>query len=1361
MKHKFQKISGIIFSLGIFFQCLSPFYSAFAQENSQNLAAGGIATATYEELDGTGNIKSPALHVNDGDLSTRWSSYYYGGTSTLPQAVQIDLQEVCQIEEVTSYWYGDGRTYGYDLYLSQKPAVVGGVLREPAEAGATVVADLKASGSGESDGQGSVPTVVELEQAVQARYVTLVCRKVSTGSTAAVWEIEIAGERRGKAGTIVSLEEVPDRTVLYGTPVEELGLEAFVDATLDNQTVVQTPLKWSCDEYHPDRSGTYRFTGTPDLSGLPQVANPQGIQVTAMITVLEQGETFAGRKQVSLNDGWRFYKGAVLNAAAVDFDDGGWEKVDLPHTWNAFDGQDGGNDYYRGEGWYRRSFPWRQEYEEKQLFLEFEGSNIQTDVYINGQLAGTHKGGYTAFRFNITPYIVPEQANQIAVRVDNRYTQEIAPLTGDFTFFGGLYRGVSLLAVEPAGHVELLDHGAEGLYLTPTDVSDSQATLRVNADIVNDSAQPQSLTVTAELRNPEPGSVKWIDSVLPREWLPFDPREMTPGGSIAVLSQSMVIPAGGSEAFEQIFTVENPRLWNGKSDPYRYEVELVVRDESGEVLDRISDFVGFRYDEVDADKGYFLNGNSYPLRGVNRHQDRQDMGWAIHDAEHEQDFALIYEIGANTVRLAHYPQADYFYELCDMYGIVVWAEIPFVNEIGGDGSYEEPNAARQAFFETTRQQLTELIRQQYNRPSIICWGLQNEIRHGDFEGVAQKFLSELNDLAHAEDPTRFTTQALYNATTSDTATWPSDVVSWNLYSGWYYGTADGFGSDVDSRRAKDPDRPVGISEYGFGANISHHQEVPLKPKVDQYDSIQSEEYQCLAHEKAWAAIDSRDYLWATHVWNMFDFAVDNRNEAQEPGKNNKGLVTYDRQTKKDAFYFYKANWSDQPVLHINSKRFAVRETDSIQVKGYSNLDSVELIVNGMSCGTLTQEELEQKTVFVWEDISLKPGENIAVMRGVKNGQTYEDTAVWKYGDAGDATVASAVLRIDQAAQTIALTQPVRVQDLAALLTVGEDAVWQVLQADEITLVPEGEIQPGMLLRVTSGNGENTLLYAFVMDNLATGHPAKASSAYAVEDSQAGYAVDGDSSTRWTADMGSSARYPEWLTVDLGQSYILDRVDIDWYTGSGDRAYYYQIEVSEDGLDYHAVAVHTENTVAGCTTDDLKGIRGRFVRLTVTGNSEFAQKPTAAASLFELRVYGWNIASNAYTIDDTAHTITLPRIADGVPVAKFWGNISLTGQVTPALTGKEVLTGGERLILTDVWGRERVYTLLISPLQKGDVDANGDISAADALLALQAATGKLKLTDTQQSTADVDEKDGVTSSDALLILQFATQKIRRF
>ena len=415
-----------------------------------------------------------------------------------------------------------------------------------------------------------------------------------------------------------------------------------------------------------------------------------------------------GRNKENICEGWKFQFGdSSENPGTEDFDDSSWENVNVPHTWNNLDAQDGGTNYKRGAGWYRKEIQWKAEYEGKRIYIEFLGSSLETTVYVNGEKQGVpHKGGYTAFRYDITDSL-REGTNVIAVKADNTWTESIIPLSGDFSVFGGIYRDVSLVVTDPV-HVDLEDHGSNGLYLQTTNVSEAAADLTVRSRIINDSDESLGVTVTAVLKKPDSFEeiAEISEPIFDVENMVAAPGEMP----VATLTETFTLEAGEEREFNEKTTVVNPHLWNGMEDPFRYQVDLTV-EVDGKVVDDVSDYVGFRYFRVDKNNGFYLNGKKYPLRGVSRHQDRQDMGSAITTKEHDEDFGMIYEIGANSVRLAHYPQAPYFYDLCDRYGIVVWAEIPFVDQVGTAGD----------FYEVTENQLVELIRQQYNRPGICFW----------------------------------------------------------------------------------------------------------------------------------------------------------------------------------------------------------------------------------------------------------------------------------------------------------------------------------------------------------------------------------------------------------------------------------------------------------------------------------------------------------------------------------------------------------------------------------------------------------------------------------------------------------------
>lgn len=1182
----------------------------------KNLALGKPAEATYEQMDG--EYQAYAANAVDGDYHSRWSTF---GAPSLPGAIQVDLRAVCEVESVATYWFGVGRTYTYSIYLTDEPMIVDSVLQTTGE---PVAADLTGQGSGTANSStsagtpGSLRTEYTFPEKVTGRYLTIVCTNVAGGNAAVLWELEVNGVQVGETvqAAIASISGMTGRRVAFGTEMQDIVLPDKATVSLDNGQKGEVSLRWACADYNPRQPGTYTFVGTPVLDEEGEITNPAGITASLPVTVCEEEADLSGRQVVSISNDWTFMQGTLAGAEAPAYNDAAWEQLDLPHTWNAQDGQDGGNNYYRGDGWYRKVLDWNPDYAGKRIDIEFLGACLQADVYVNGQFMGNHKGGYTAFRFDITDALIPGQENIIAVRVNNQQTQDIAPLSGDFTVFGGIYREVSLVLTDSV-HIDTADYGSSGLYLTQTNVSEESADLEIRSNIVNDGEEEKTVTVRATLRHPD--TFEEIDTI-PNP--AFDPADMVGGGIVESYETQLTIPAGESAAFVHDLTVEAPHLWNGREDPYRYQVDLEVFQE-GERVDNQTGYVGFRYYTVDYDEGFFLNGESYPLRGVSRHQDWEDMGTALTQREHNIDFGLIYEIGANAVRLAHYPQAPYFYELCDKYGIVVWAEIPFVNNVGGSGTYEDPDADRQAFFQVTKQQLIELIRQQYNRPSICFWGLQNEVL--EYAECMPEFMAELNDLAHKEDPTRLTTQA----TDKDAAkNWASDLIAWNRYPGWYFGTKEDMGADLDKNHAGD-DRPFGISEYGIGSNIEIH--VDKATNADKsLGAVQPEEYQNICHESFIPQINERSYLWATFNWNMFDFSSDMRAEGGLTGVNTKGLVTRDREVKKDSFYLYKANWSDQPFVYITSRRNDVRQNSPVEIKGYSNCDSVELTVNGQVIGRLSQEDLAQETVFVWEDVPLANGENTIVMTAEKDGETYTDTVVWEKQESADTSLWSDALLVDNAARTISLTADVQAEDLQEVIH-SYGALLELF-SETGRRVTSGPIRAGMILQVISEDESETALYIFVNPCLTQDKPIEASS---YQDNQNGnnppeYMNDGDDTTRWAAGLtedGGNTSYPQWVEIDLGDLYALDRIDVSWFQGSSSkRAYTYTVSVSEDGEDYRQAVDRSENTVVGVVSDSLDGVKARYIRLDITGNSEWSGSGSAAASIYEIRAYGEKTAA---------------------------------------------------------------------------------------------------------------------------------------
>ena len=601
-------------------------------------------------------------------------------------------------------------------------------------------------------------------------------------------------------------------------------------------------------------------------------------------------------RKFNWNEAWLFTKDAALVQDNHAVNTETWEKVTLPHTWNGKDGQDGGSDYYRGTCYYTKKLDKTLCEDADEIYIEFEGANSSADIYVNGTLAVHHDGGYSTFRANITELLKEE--NEVVVAVDNAPNDRVYPQMADFTFYGGIYRNVNILCVSKA-RFDLDYFGGPGITVTPI-VEGSDAKVNVTAYLTGlNGTETVKITI-------KDGERKVAEAA---------------------------VPAADAKAE---FVIENAHLWNGRKDPFLYTCEAVLLDGEKELDARIVKF-GCRYFEIDPERGFILNGVEYPLRGVSRHQDRPEIGNALLPEQHKEDLDLIYEVGATTIRLAHYQHNQYFYDLCDEMGFVLWAEIPYI-------SNHMPNGR-----ENTISQMKELIIQNYNHPSIFVWGISNEIT---MRGAEDSDLLEnhriLNNLCHEMDKTRLTTMAVVSMCPMDSeyVTVP-DTVSWNHYFGWYGGDTSMNGPWMDQFHAMHPTLPVGMSEYGCEALNWH----TSNPEQGDY----TEEYQAYYHEELIKQLFTRPYIWATHVWNMFDFAADARSEGGEDGMNHKGLVTFDRKYKKDAFYAYKAWLSDESFVHICGKRYVDRVEDVTKVTVYSNQPEVELFANGVSLGKQTSE----------------------------------------------------------------------------------------------------------------------------------------------------------------------------------------------------------------------------------------------------------------------------------------------------------------------------------------------------------------------------------------------------------------------
>ena len=597
------------------------------------------------------------------------------------------------------------------------------------------------------------------------------------------------------------------------------------------------------------------------------------------------------RQIISLNQAWAFTKEAQSLPTQILPE---WETVNLPHTWNAVDGQDGGNDYYRGTCWYAKVLDKADLPEGQRYYLEIRGANSSADVYLNGEKLAHHDGGYSTWRVELTDHV--QAQNLLAIAVDNAPNDRVYPQMADFTFYGGLYRNVNLIAV-PKTHFDLDCFGGPGIQVTPV-VENGHANVKVKTWLTD--AEPYH-KVRVTLLDAE--------------------------GS----------PVAQGEGTEVNLVLESPRLWNGRKDPYLYTAAAELL-EGETVIDRVTAPFGCRSFRIDPEKGFILNGESYPLRGVSRHQDRWGIGNALLPEHHEEDIDLICELGCTTIRLAHYQHDQYFYDLCDQRGLVIWAEIPYISQHMATGR------------ENTISQMKELIIQNFNHPCIVVWGLSNEIT---MNGAEDPDLLEnhriLNDLCHSMDPTRPTTMAVLSMCPMDAEYLKiPDVVSYNHYFGWYGGNTGMNGPWFDKFHAMHPDIPIGCSEYGCEALNWH----TSNPTQGDY----TEEYQAYYHEELIKQLYTRPYIWATHVWNMFDFGADARAEGGENGQNHKGLITFDRKFKKDSFYAYKAWLSDEPFVHLCGKRYVDRVEDVTKVTVYSNQKTVELFANGESLGVQEAED---------------------------------------------------------------------------------------------------------------------------------------------------------------------------------------------------------------------------------------------------------------------------------------------------------------------------------------------------------------------------------------------------------------------
>ncbi|TGY09188.1 glycoside hydrolase family 2 protein [Bacteroides muris (ex Afrizal et al. 2022)] len=677
--------------------------------------------------------------------------------------------------------------------------------------------------------------------------------------------------------------------------------------------------------------------------------------VSLLLACLLVVSSVVARDVTSFNTGWEFKKGSfskeIVRAVASWSDK--WEKVEIPHTWNAQDMQTRYNDFYEGVGYYRKEYFCPDSLKGKRVFLRFEGVGTCAEVYVNNQLVGTHKGGYSAFVIEIGTALKSGENNEIVVKADNKSRPDVIPVNHVlFGVYGGIYRPVWLVVTEKS-NITVTDNASSGVYIKQKNVSKRSADVTVTVKVDNASLHPVPLILENLIYTQE-------------------------GKLITSGRQSLSLTSQGTQTYASAFRLNKPHLWQGRQNPYLYKVVSRLVQE-GKVIDEVVQPLGIRKYEMVAGKGFFLNGEKYPMYGVCRHQDWWGLGSALKNEHHDFDLEQIMEVGATTVRFAHYQQSEYLYSRCDSLGLILWAEIPFVNRVTGEEA------------ENAKNQLRELIRQNYNHPSIYVWGLHNEV-YSPHEYTAQ-LTADLHDLAKTEDPDRYTVSVNGYGHMNHPVNLNADIQAMNRYFGWYEKKIKDIDTWIEDLEKEYPSQKFILSEYGADANINHQTEL-LGESLKWWEQYYPETFQTKVHEYHWSVIAKHPYIVASYLWNSFDFATPMANRGGIVARNMKGLMTFDRKTRKDSYYWYKANWSKEPVVHLTQRRNIDRERKETSVTVYSNIGTPKVYLNGKELQGIRKGYTEVHYVF--DHVSLDNGKNILKAVAVKNGEEYMDEIEWNY-----------------------------------------------------------------------------------------------------------------------------------------------------------------------------------------------------------------------------------------------------------------------------------------------------------------------------------------------------------------------------
>ncbi len=662
-----------------------------------------------------------------------------------------------------------------------------------------------------------------------------------------------------------------------------------------------------------------------------------------------------GRKVESFNSGWSFKKAPAEKELAINAPkwDKGWSEVEIPHTWNAKDMQVQANSFYEGTAYYKKQYFFPAELKDKRVFLRFEGVGSCAEVFVNGMLATSHKGGYSAFACEISPLLKAGEENEIIVKADNKSRPDVIPVNHNlFGVYGGIYRPVWLVVTEPC-NISVTDCASPGVYVTQKNVSKKQADVKVKVKLDNGTLQPVPVTLQNTIYDQE-------------------------GKQVATHSQSFELSAQGEQAYESSFTIKKPTLWQGRENPYLYKVvSRLIKD--GQVIDEMVQPLGLRKYEIVAGKGFYLNGEKYPMYGVTRHQDWWELGSALKNENHDFDLATIMDVGATTVRFAHYQQSDYLYSRCDSLGLIIWAEIPFVNRVTGQEA------------ENCRNQLREMIRQSFNHPSIYVWGLHNEVYQP--HQYTKELTQSLHDLAKTEDPDRYTVSVNGYGHMEHPVNLVADIQGMNRYFGWYEKKIQDIKPWVENLEKEYPHQKLMLTEYGADANLNHQTEY-LGDALNWTKEFYPETFATKTHEYQWSVIAAHPYIIASYLWNTFDFCAPMWVRGGVPARNMKGLVTFDRKIKKDSYFWYKANWSKEPVLYLTQRRNWDREKKETSVTVYSNIGTPKVYLNGKELTGI--REGYTPVHYIIDNITLDMGKNIVKTVVVKDGKTYEDEIEWVY-----------------------------------------------------------------------------------------------------------------------------------------------------------------------------------------------------------------------------------------------------------------------------------------------------------------------------------------------------------------------------